>query len=400
MRLAKKQQTYWERSQAKRTWNKRENLEQENALKKALETLKPSSTVLFGCGYGRNFYLFKKSFVLGIDFSRNVLKRAKGKKKEIALMDIRKVGLRNRSFDAVITCTVLQHLPPKHLQKVILEMTRIAKKNIICIERKFSIEYRIPNFIPLVLNSITKQGFLLTLKKKVNGHFILIFKRNPIKNEVKPHNIPQNRKSNPKKDKGKKINKKERENLKKLIEIFNDLKIPYFLRGGTLLGVIRDKDFPVGDRDCDIGILSEDYFPKEKALLKRLKVAFSNLEVNRKSKYVYKIRVRKSWSNRLKKGLDIQIFFKSGNYRIKFWPGRGHSKFSASLFKPLKTINFLDLEVSIPYKSEEFLKEQYGNWKVKKPNFHERQGPGFSLRDFKGSLEYFSQKKKKEGKKK
>lgn len=51
-------------------------------------------------------------------------------------------------------------------------------------------------------------------------------------------------------------------NLQAFIEICKEHKVRYWLDGGTLLGLYRDKQFISGDSDSDVGIMAEDITPE------------------------------------------------------------------------------------------------------------------------------------------
>ena len=47
--------------------------------------------------------------------------------------------------------------------------------------------------------------------------------------------------------------------LRELLPILEELKIPYYMQGGTMLGAVRHKGFIPWDDDVDLGIPREDY---------------------------------------------------------------------------------------------------------------------------------------------
>ena len=55
-----------------------------------------------------------------------------------------------------------------------------------------------------------------------------------------------------------------------VIEILNDLKVPYWLDQGSLLGIVRQGSFLPWDHDVDLGIWKEDYFKHKKTIHKKL----------------------------------------------------------------------------------------------------------------------------------
>lgn len=107
--------------------------------KRFISTLKNGSTVLdLGCGNGRNsIYLAKEGMkVIGIDFSKGLIKIAKNKMewKEVADRvdliegDIGSLPLRNKSIDVVLYIATLHHLPtPQERLQSLLEIKRCLK---------------------------------------------------------------------------------------------------------------------------------------------------------------------------------------------------------------------------------------------------------------------------------
>lgn len=48
-------------------------------------------------------------------------------------------------------------------------------------------------------------------------------------------------------------------NLAQLISLCDQLQLPYFMMGGSLLGTIRHQGFIPWDDDMDVGLLRADY---------------------------------------------------------------------------------------------------------------------------------------------
>ena len=104
-----------------------------------ISTLEKGSTVLdLGCGNGRNsIYLAKEGMkVIGIDFSRGLLKIAKNKMEwkgvsnQIILLEggVGSLPLKNDSIDAVLYIATLHHLPtPQERLQSLLEIRRCLK---------------------------------------------------------------------------------------------------------------------------------------------------------------------------------------------------------------------------------------------------------------------------------
>jgi ubiquinone/menaquinone biosynthesis C-methylase UbiE len=107
--------------------------------KRFISTLPKGSTVLdLGCGNGRNsIYLAKEGMeVVGIDFSRGLIKIAKNKiewkqvEENVNLIegDIDSLPLKDESVDAVLYIATLHHLPtPSERLESLLEVKRCLK---------------------------------------------------------------------------------------------------------------------------------------------------------------------------------------------------------------------------------------------------------------------------------
>lgn len=145
------------------------------------------------------------------------------------------------------------------------------------------------------------------------------------------------------------------DNLDTARRILDDLKIPYFLSNGTLLGCIRDGDLIPHDSDIDLGIMIEDYKPEilDAFLAKGfgLHGIFGTIENG------YEISLRRGVK------LDLFFYYKEGDKRTM-------SVFSGQQIKyvypDFKTIpwTFLGEPVRIPENYEEYLTAQYGDWRT------------------------------------
>lgn len=83
-----------------------------------------------------SYPLFKdKKDYVGIDFTKNFLKTAKIQHKELTVVhgDSRQLPFADESFDSVVCKDVFIHLGPEDYKKVIMEMWRVAKKQILLV---------------------------------------------------------------------------------------------------------------------------------------------------------------------------------------------------------------------------------------------------------------------------
>ena len=216
--------------------------------------------------------------------------------------------------------------------------------------------------------------------------------------------------------------KKIDQNLKIIINILQENKIKYWVCHGTLLGIIRDKKLIPWDHDIDIGVFENKIYRKllpiilkkngfkeikktfldDDGMMKFVKKGGREVDINfyesKKKNDEEEVAYIKWYipRNKLMKTVDaisaaniytgkysyiinrlsfLQYFFKKIKiYLIKknyFHKSIGYTQ-PLKLLLNFKKINFKDLQVSVPYLSEEYLEYVYGpNWKkpIKKYNW-------------------------------
>ncbi len=113
-----------------------------------LYILQPKTVLEIGCGFGRCLSFAKENVkcierLEGIEFSPTMIEKSKhflGKYDEkgeirITQADARDIPFKDKEFDLIYTHVCLTHIPPKFIPKVVSEISRVASKWIIHMER-------------------------------------------------------------------------------------------------------------------------------------------------------------------------------------------------------------------------------------------------------------------------
>jgi len=148
--------------------------------------------------------------------------------------------------------------------------------------------------------------------------------------------------------------------LKETKRILDELGITFFLRKGTCLGAVRDKELIPWDDDLDIGSLAGYHGLTEK-LIGRAVSAFKGngfmVNVTRQSHGIYVILLKES----IRIDWVCQWIIDGSTYH---WPG---VRIPAELFTDVREIGFLDEKFNVPNPVEEYLAYMYGTeWRVPK----------------------------------
>lgn len=161
-------------------------------------------------------------------------------------------------------------------------------------------------------------------------------------------------------------------NLLTLKSIFDNLRVIFWLEGGTALGAYRENSFLKTDFDVDVGMYGEDddRIPQIVQALKDSGIQYLHFKEHPCGEGKQISVVRNSIP------IDIYIYYKRINirWRLMFdYDITGCVKFipcilPTYLFDNLIKINFMDYgeEFNLPYPTEEYLERQYGNWKEDK----------------------------------
>lgn len=165
------------------------------------------------------------------------------------------------------------------------------------------------------------------------------------------------------------------------IQICYNHNINVWLCYGTLLGYIREKGIMKHDYDFDVGLWYEDYSKEFEEELKtkgfKLIHQFSGMNGYQAFEQSYE-----------KNGVSIDLFYHYCDDK-QIWTHVFHREPDTNLPDDewlvrklpftkagFEKVNFLEIEVSIPSNSEQYLAETYGeNWRIPDKNFDWKKGP-------------------------
>ena len=140
--------------------------------------------------------------------------------------------------------------------------------------------------------------------------------------------------------------------LKLMCNYFENNNVPYFLGGGALLGIVREKNFLKWDNDLDIDIPYEVFAIKKEDILKYLDENSFNIKKYRARGYNSKICAEKLGVN-----VDIIPYEKLLNLRC-----RRMSCYPIGFMVNNSHIEFHDLKISTYSTPEQYLEWFYGDW--------------------------------------
>jgi hypothetical protein len=157
--------------------------------------------------------------------------------------------------------------------------------------------------------------------------------------------------------------------LKEAITILNNIKIPHFVMGGTLLGFVRNGDFILHDNDIDIGIFIENWSPKINEELQKAGFKWTRKLGTNESGLEYTF-----YKNNIQ--LDIFFWYKEQDY---FWYGAWWKenkpenliKLRFDKFTIVQSSMFNGELFSVPSNAEHWLEQIYGkDWIIPNQNYH------------------------------
>jgi len=164
------------------------------------------------------------------------------------------------------------------------------------------------------------------------------------------------------------IKEQAKKNLLDFKQVADELKIPFFLQAGTLLGAYRDKDFVKGDEsDCDLGIL-ECYYKRIHELMITLKaIGFKVSYIFRFENAIESVKFERGQNH-----LDVLSIHIRGSRAFNLGRSFGSHglpsifayTFSSACFIIFEKLKFLGTEFDVPYPTEMYLNDKYRDWRV------------------------------------
>lgn len=173
------------------------------------------------------------------------------------------------------------------------------------------------------------------------------------------------------------------EALSQLNTDFEKLGVRGFLISGTLLGYVRDSGFISWDKDIDLGFFTSEISSGD------MEHAFDrspNFNVRRIDFNTDRLRINHT------NGMMIDVFPHYQDDDGKIWHDGTATRWWNSPFE-LTTVDFLGKPQFVPQPPEQYLDENYGQWRKPEPNFDARlDAPNAQVTDqeFLNTLHYFA----------
>ena len=163
-------------------------------------------------------------------------------------------------------------------------------------------------------------------------------------------------------------------------DFLNKYNIPYFLEGGTLLGIVRDGDLLPWDHDVDISI---NYQDAEKFDKLRWKFYFKGYRVTRRrgiqsygpikpNDYrIFKMKpiglafFKMFFPALAEKMVVLDIFVKTDDDTHTYWQSMGKIlRVDKSHYQSIEEVELMGRKLSVPFNYKDYLTAKYGDWSI------------------------------------
>jgi len=173
---------------------------------------------------------------------------------------------------------------------------------------------------------------------------------------------------------------KARNMLFEVVNLLENNNIRYHLEGGTLLGLVRDKELIPWDHDIDLSIPITEANKTVDVLKKLYRKGFKITK--RKSKFDYYaikkgnyrlFKIKKLIPSLLKTlypgykkyYIVLDIFVKSSGEKFTYWEAQGKiMKVENRYYESYERIKYLNRWLKVPNDYRGYLNEKYGDWSI------------------------------------
>ncbi len=166
--------------------------------------------------------------------------------------------------------------------------------------------------------------------------------------------------------------------LVEIRDVLEELGIAYFIWGGVLLGAIREGDFIKWDWDVEIGVYTEESYPKREKIIENLLKNGFTVKKKKRSNDNFKITATKHRN----KGREATSYSITGWKKNKKFYERKLWKIPAEFLDSLDKIEFRGNTYNCPKNPKAYLEWQYGDWQTPKKTEDKKEyiHPRFSNR--------------------
>ena len=165
-----------------------------------------------------------------------------------------------------------------------------------------------------------------------------------------------------------------------VIELFEQEKIDYHLEGGTLLGIVRDKELLPWDHDVDVSIpfievnkltkgLFSLYMKGYKITIRKSKNDSGSFQ--RGDYILFKVKklvpsvIKWAFPWYHKNYIVLDIFVKKDDSHFTYWQAQGKLlRVEKSHYSSFETVEYMSSLLRVPVDYRSYLTKKYGDWSI------------------------------------